>query len=315
MVCVWSPPERCSQVSHRRSTSESRPACSPYTCRSLRSLCDPRSPAARYPASDLYRTYRNQFSASCVLFVVSSSSVPVNLTYKWFLSSAGTGDRRWSRLRKSCRRKTRREGKDSQQEGSDGVQHVGCCAVWREYIRGSVRVELVAVLDVEHEISSIQILHHEEQVLLDTDVQRGQSSERMSTGDFWAYAWSLPSSGRCSKGVWGKGFPRLKRGPSSPPWCTPRHRPSAPRLSSEPSPRRTARFSSARLKTPGNAAEKQTAITDIQTPRAQWFFCVNWLREQQTRPQRHARMEEDISWRCSFYLTTMKMCFYIQFIL
>ena len=54
---------------------------------------------------------------------------------------------------------------------------VGCCAVWREYIRGSVRVKLVAVLDVEHEISSIQILHHEEQILLDADMQRGQRSE------------------------------------------------------------------------------------------------------------------------------------------
>lgn len=35
-----------------------------------------------------------------------------------------------------------------------------------EYIRGSVQVKLVAVLDVEHEIPSIQILHNKEQVFL-----------------------------------------------------------------------------------------------------------------------------------------------------
>lgn len=60
----------------------------------------------------------------------------------------------------------------------------------------------------------------------------------------------LPWSERCSKGAPETGSPRLMRGPSSPPWCTPRRRPSAPRLSSEPSPRRTAHFFSARLKTP-----------------------------------------------------------------
>lgn len=42
------------------------------------------------------------------------------------------------------------------------------------YIRCSVQVKLVAGLDVEHEIPSIQILHHEEQVLLDTKMQRGE---------------------------------------------------------------------------------------------------------------------------------------------
>lgn len=35
--------------------------------------------------------------------------------------------------------------------------------------RGSVQVELVAVLDVEHEISSVQELHYEEEVLLDRE--------------------------------------------------------------------------------------------------------------------------------------------------
>lgn len=60
----------------------------------------------------------------------------------------------------------------------------------------------------------------------------------------------LPWSERCSKGAPETGSPRLMRGPSSPPWCTPHHRPSAPRLSLEPSPQRTAHFFSARLKTP-----------------------------------------------------------------
>lgn len=36
-------------------------------------------------------------------------------------------------------------------------------------LRGSVQVELVAVLDVEHEISAVQELHHEEEVLLDRE--------------------------------------------------------------------------------------------------------------------------------------------------
>lgn len=39
------------------------------------------------------------------------------------------------------------------------------------YVRGSVQVKLVAVLDVEHEIASVQILHHKEQILLDTEMQ------------------------------------------------------------------------------------------------------------------------------------------------
>lgn len=38
--------------------------------------------------------------------------------------------------------------------------------------RGSVQVKLVAVLDVEHKIPSIQILHDEEQVFLDVKTQR-----------------------------------------------------------------------------------------------------------------------------------------------
>lgn len=47
------------------------------------------------------------------------------------------------------------------------------------YVRGSVQVKLVAALDVEHEIPSIQILHHKEQVLLDTKMQRGQGRRLM----------------------------------------------------------------------------------------------------------------------------------------
>lgn len=46
------PRGRCSQVSHRRWTSATRPACFPYTCRSLRSLCDRQSPARCCRASD-----------------------------------------------------------------------------------------------------------------------------------------------------------------------------------------------------------------------------------------------------------------------
>lgn len=37
--------------------------------------------------------------------------------------------------------------------------------------RGSVQVKLVAVLDVEHKIPSIQILHDEEQVFLDAKTE------------------------------------------------------------------------------------------------------------------------------------------------
>lgn len=48
-------------------------------------------------------------------------------------------------------------------------------------IRGSVQVKLVAVLDVEHEIPAVQVLHHEEEVLLDTEMHRGQESEWTST--------------------------------------------------------------------------------------------------------------------------------------
>lgn len=43
------------------------------------------------------------------------------------------------------------------------------------------------------------------------------------------------------------------KGPFSPPWCTLRRRPSAPRLSLEPSLRITAHFSSAQLKTPADS--------------------------------------------------------------
>ena len=51
--------------------------------------------------------------------------------------------------------------------------------IWRD-IRGSVHVKLMAVLDVEHEVPSVQILHHKEEVLLDTEMHRGQDSEWMS---------------------------------------------------------------------------------------------------------------------------------------
>lgn len=44
---------------------------------------------------------------------------------------------------------------------------VGCWLRQQEDLRGSVQVELVAGLDVEHEISSVQILHHKEEVLLE----------------------------------------------------------------------------------------------------------------------------------------------------
>lgn len=39
-------------------------------------------------------------------------------------------------------------------------------------IRSSVQVKLVTVLNVEHEVASVQILHYEEEVLLDVAVQR-----------------------------------------------------------------------------------------------------------------------------------------------
>lgn len=47
-----------------------------------------------------------------------------------------------------------------------------------------MQVKLVAVLDVEHEISSVQILHHEEEVLLDTkfkEVRARSDSPQMSS--------------------------------------------------------------------------------------------------------------------------------------
>lgn len=50
-----SPPGRCSPASRRRWRSAGRPACSPYTSRSRRSLCVRPSPAGRCPASGLCR--------------------------------------------------------------------------------------------------------------------------------------------------------------------------------------------------------------------------------------------------------------------
>lgn len=39
-------------------------------------------------------------------------------------------------------------------------------------IRSSVQVKLVTVLNVEHEVASVQILHDEEEVLLEVAAQR-----------------------------------------------------------------------------------------------------------------------------------------------
>lgn len=56
------------------------------------------------------------------------------------------------------------------------------CILYSEYLRGSVLIELVAVLDVEHQVSSVDKLHHEEQVLLkpiaeiDLEVRSGNFS-------------------------------------------------------------------------------------------------------------------------------------------
>lgn len=115
-------------------------------------------------------------------------------------------------------------------------------------IRSSVQVELVTVLNVEHEVSSVQILHYEEEVLLDGEMlELGQMSPHGSPDRF------LPWSERCSKGAPETGSPRLMKGPFSPPWYTPRRHPSAPRLSLESSLRITAHFSSAQLKTPADS--------------------------------------------------------------
>lgn len=54
------------------------------------------------------------------------------------------------------------------------------CNFWLN-IRGSMQVKLVAVLDVKHEIASVQVLHHKEEVLLDAEIRRGQDSEWTST--------------------------------------------------------------------------------------------------------------------------------------
>lgn len=42
----------------------------------------------------------------------------------------------------------------------------------------------------------------------------------------------VPWSGNRSAAEWGKVVSQTERGLSSPPWCTPRHRPGSPRLSS-----------------------------------------------------------------------------------
>lgn len=82
---------------------------------------------------------------------------------------------------------------------------IGC--FWRD-IRRSVQVKLVAVLDVEHEIPSVQVLHHEEEVLLDTEMQRGQCSEWTSTDErlsrFLTLVWKVQQ--RCVR----KGFSQAK---------------------------------------------------------------------------------------------------------
>lgn len=139
------------------------------------------------------------------------------------------------------------------------------------YIRGSVHVKLVAALDVKHEITSIQILHYEKQVFLDVKTQMSQGLWlRKGVRDYrWVFKWmwSLPWSGRCSKGAWGRDFPRLETGPSSPPWCTPHHHPSEPRPFLEPSAQKTARFFSAPLKTPGNGKKSwKTAAHPFYAP-------------------------------------------------
>lgn len=82
---MWSPQERCSQASHRRWMSASLPACSPYTCQSLRSLCDPRSPAARYPTSDPFRGTRGceqDINTDRSSSFSSVSTLPINDSFR-----------------------------------------------------------------------------------------------------------------------------------------------------------------------------------------------------------------------------------------
>lgn len=65
----------------------------------------------------------------------------------------------------------------------------------------------------------------------------------------------IPWSGRWSKGVWGRGYPRLKPTLSSLPWCTPHRHPSALHLSSEPSPQSTLHDLSTLPGEPGRKVE------------------------------------------------------------
>lgn len=67
---------------------------------------------------------------------------------------------------------------------------------------------------------------------------------------FHPRTFTAPWSGLWSRGAWGRGFPRLTPTPSSPPLCTPRHHPLAPRPSSAPSLQRTRHGPSARPAVP-----------------------------------------------------------------
>lgn len=222
--------------------SSSRPACSPYTCQSLQSLCGPQSPAAHCPASDLCR--KNPNSKSHFLSLPHSTPFSgLGFTCKWFLWSGGTGAHRWSQRRRSCKKRLTRRVRvvrPYRHKGvSDGWTYVALCKsnLWQFWMwnmrsppfRYSITKKRFSWTRTYREV-------------------RAQRGCPLAT----VRADVLPWSGRCSKGVWGKDSPRPKRGPSAPPWCTRRHRPSAPRPFLEPSRQRTGWCCSVRLKTPEN---------------------------------------------------------------
>lgn len=65
-----------------------------------------------------------------------------------------------------------RQSKRKRQRQKEGRHSEGLDERFTLNIRSSVQVKLVTVLNVEHEVASVQILHDEEEVLLEVAAQR-----------------------------------------------------------------------------------------------------------------------------------------------
>lgn len=66
------------------------------------------------------------------------------------------------------------------------------CVTQHLALRGSVDVKPAFVLDVEHQVTSIQVLHDEEEVLLCKEGQRGE--RETTSGEVFCGVWSTQQS-------------------------------------------------------------------------------------------------------------------------